>query len=216
MDNLKLQHEIMEELQWEPSIEPAEIGVAVQDGIVTLTGTVSSYAEKLACEKAAKRVQGVLGVAQEIKVRLPDSYARSDAEIAQVAVQALSWNVLVPKGAVMVEVEHGWLTLTGEVTWAFERDAAEGAVRTLFGVCGVTDLIALKPKASPRDVRSEIKRALHRSAEVDAGNIQVETHEGAVTLTGRVHSWLARDEASSAAWAAPGVTTVENHLSVSP
>jgi osmotically-inducible protein OsmY len=207
---------VINELKWEPSINPAEIGVAVKDGVVTLTGYVDSYAQKLTAEKAAKRVRGVRGVAEEIEVRIPSMTKRTDADIARAALNALAWNVRVPNELVQVKVEDGWVTLEGEMDWAFQKEAAMDCVRDLTGVRGVMNLISIKPRVKTEEIKTKIGEAFKRSAELDANRVIVEAADGKVTLTGKVHSWTERDEAARIAWAAPGVSTVQNYIAVSP
>ncbi|HSK79017.1 MAG TPA: BON domain-containing protein [Thermoanaerobaculia bacterium] len=216
MRDVGLQQNVLNELKWEPSIHAAEIGVAVKDGVVTLTGTVDSYSQKMAVEKAAKRVRGVLAVAEEIEVRIPSATRRTDADIARAALNALQWHIEVPDERIQVKVEDGWVTLDGDVDWNFQRDAAMDAVRDLIGVRGVTSLINVKPKVKVREIKAEIGEAFKRHAELDAHRITVDATDGKVTLSGKVHSWMERDEAARIAWAAPGVSTVQNHISVSP
>jgi len=209
-----LRQNVLEELEWEPSIDAVEIGVTAHDGIVTLTGTVNSYAQKLLAERAAKRLQGVKAIANDVQVRLPGTAERTDSDIARVAVDALKWRTVVPNDRIKVLVKNGWITLEGEVDWQYQKDAAFEAVHHLVGVNGVTNLITLKPLVSATDVKSRIEAAFRRSAEVDAQKVQVETRDGKVTLRGAVHSWSEREDAERTAWAAPGVTQVDNLIAV--
>jgi osmotically-inducible protein OsmY len=209
-----LRRDLLDEFEWEPSIDAAEIGVTAHDGIVTLTGTVDSYTEKLAAERAAKRLQGVKAIANDIEVRLPGTAERTDSDIARAAVDVLKWRTVVPRDRVKVLVKNGWITLEGEVDWQYQKDAAFDAVHHLIGVKGATNVITLKPRASATDIKSRIEAAFRRSAEVDAQKVQVETRDAKVTLRGAVHSWSEREDAERTAWAAPGVALVENLIAV--
>ncbi len=209
-----LRADVLDELEWEPSVDAAEIGVTAHNGIVTLTGTVNSYAQKLVAERAAKRLKGVKAIANDIEVRLPGTALRTDSDIARVAVDALKWRTIVPNDRVKVLVKNGWIVLEGEVDWQYQKDAAFEAVHHLAGVKGVTNVITLKPFVSATDVKSRIEAAFRRSAEVDAQKVQVETRGGKVTLRGAVHSWSEREDAERTAWAAPGVTLVDNLIAV--
>ncbi|MFI5399113.1 MAG: BON domain-containing protein [Candidatus Binatia bacterium] len=212
----ELQNDVMNALKWEPSIKAAEIGVGVKDGVVTLSGNVDHYYEKSAAERVAARVFGVKAVAEEIQVRLPGSLKRSDEEIAGAASNALEWNASVPHDRVKVQVQDGVVTLSGQVDAWYQKNQAENAVRYLMGVKLVNNHITIKPAVKPLDVKDKIVSAFQRNALIDARRIRIEAHGGKVTLRGSVHSWVERAEAQAAAWAAPGVTEVENDIIVSP
>ena len=213
--DLQLQRDVLDELKFEPSIREAEIGIAAKGGVVTLTGFVDSYAEKFSAERTAERVGGVKAVADEIKVKLPGSHQRSDTDIAHAAVNALRWDIQVPDDRIKATIEDGWIALEGEVEWQYQKWAAEGAVRNLTGVKGVTNLIAVKPKkASTYEVGQKIKDSLRRHAERDADKITIEAKDGRVTLRGTVSSFAERQDAERAAWQAAGVTNVDDFIAV--
>lgn len=216
MKDAQLQQDVQNELNWDPSIHAEQIGVAVHNGVVTLSGLVSSYAEKLATERAAKRVLGVRGVAEDIEVRVTPSMKRNDTEIARAAVDALTWDVEVPHEQLTLKVENGWITLEGTVDWAYQRTAAARAIGHLIGVRGVTNLVSLERKLETKEIQRRIAEAFQRNAELEAQNIRVETSDGKVSLYGQVHSWQQHDEATQVVWSAPGVMDVEDHLTVAP
>ena len=209
-----LQRDVIEEIRWDPRIKNKEIGVAARDGVVTLTGTVDSYGQRWAVEHAAEAVQGVRVVANEIEVTLPNSLARSDADIAHQIVEAFRWDVQVPDQLITAQVSKGLVTLNGDVNWAYEREAAGMTVRNLAGVRGVKNLIVVKSPVSTYDVSRKIKAALHRRADREAERIQVEAEGDVVTLTGTVNSYADRRAAEGVAWSAPGVREVKDELVV--
>lgn len=212
-DDKQLKQAVLDELKWEPSVNAAHIGVTTKDGVVTLMGSVESYAEKDAAETAVQRVKGVKAVAEEIEVKLTFNVRHGDPEIAAAAVNRLTWDVLVPKDAVKISVSKGWVTLTGQVHWHYQHDAAAKAVRTLWGVTGVSNQISIKPPADASNIRTDIIDALNRSWFTPA-NIEVAANDGKVTLTGTVDYWDERALAGTTAWAAPGVTSVTNNIRV--
>lgn len=210
----QLQQDVMAELQWEPSIHAAQIGVMAQDGVVTLSGEVANFGEKWDAERAALRVAGVWGLAVELTVRLAGTDRRSDADIARSAENVLEWTTTIPKGCVQLLVESGWVTLRGEVEWQFQKQAAVDRIRYLAGVVGVSDQIEINPSLTMGAVRSEIVHALERRAVASAKTISVDVKGGAVTLSGTVHSWSERELARHSAWGTPGVRQVFDHMTL--
>jgi osmotically-inducible protein OsmY len=212
MDDRTLRQHVIDELDWEPTVDAANIGVAVSNGVVTLTGHVPTYAQLIAAEEAVRRVKGVSAIAQDIEVRFTGAAAHSDEDIAGRAALLIKWNAELPKDAIQVKVTKGWITLTGEVEWQFQRASVEDSVRTLVGVKGVTNLIAVKARPAAEDVVGRIEAALARDARLESHRIKVSMHNGAVRLEGRVRSWYERDAAERAAWSAPGVEAVDDQL----
>lgn len=210
----QLQKDVLAELAWEPTVEAAHIGVAAHDGIVTLSGHVRSYAEKLGAERAARRVKGVQGIAEEIEVELPALDQRSDEDIALSILNVLRWHSSIPADAVKVKVEKAYVTLSGELDWQYQKDLAGEDVYRIRGVRGVTNTITIKPRVKPQDIETRIKAALHRNAQIEAENIHVVASGGTVTLTGNVKSWHERSVAETAAWSAPGVTRVLDQITL--
>jgi osmotically-inducible protein OsmY len=211
----QIQKDVLAELKWDARVQPNEIGVAVKEGVVTLTGWVDSYIKRWAAEESAQRVRGVRAVVNEIEVRLPSSSERTDEDIAKGALEALEWDALVPAEKIQVTVSKGWVTLRGEVEWQYQKEDAERVVRRLTGVRGVTNLITVKPRVTSTELKEKIQSALLRSAQTDAQRITVEVQGTKVILKGTVRSWAEREEAERAAWLAPGVTAVDNRITVS-
>lgn len=212
--DMQLQADVVAELHYEPSLDDRAIAVRVENGVVTLAGTVPSYSERIAAVHAVERLDGVMGVANELVVAPLSAFERSDVDIAEAAVRALLWSSSVPGNRVKVQVQRGWVTLDGSLEWAYQREAAEEIVRHLVGVRGITNQIALTPPVHSKDVTQEIVRAFHRRAALHATEVRVAAADHTVTLSGRVHSWSERKEAEDAAWAAPGVASVRNELLV--
>jgi osmotically-inducible protein OsmY len=208
----QLQHDVIEELRFDSQVQVNEIGVIATDGVVTLTGWVDSYLKKWRAEEAAHRVRGVRAVANDIEVRL--SSERTDADIAAAAARALAWNSSLPADRIKVTVSKGWITLEGDVEWQYQRQEAENAVRRLWGVRGVSNLLSVKPSAGPTDLKKKIEEAFVRSAQLDAKGITVEIQGSTAILKGSVRSWAERQEAQRIAWLAPGITNVDNKITV--
>ncbi|MBN9510006.1 MAG: BON domain-containing protein [Alphaproteobacteria bacterium] len=219
-DDQSLRAAVVAELEWEPSVDAAHIGVSAKNGVVTLSGFVDSYPAKAAAERAARRVRGVRAIAEEIEVRLPNDQKHADDEIAGRALQIFAWDVEVPHERIRVKVEHGMVTLEGSVAYQFQRAAAEADIRRLGGVRGVVNLIRVAESADRRPdpdvIREKIERALRRNAELEAGRLAVDVEGGRATLRGSVETWWERDLAEGAAWAAPGVSQVRNEIDVRP
>jgi osmotically-inducible protein OsmY len=216
MNDKLLRQNVIDELEFEPSIDAANIGVAVEKGIVTLTGHVPNYLQKTTAERAVWRVKGVKAIAQEIEVRFPQEKRSADDQIAERALSLLAWDASVPKDAIRVKVQNGWVTLEGDVNWQYQRTAAEADIRKLSGVIAVTNNIAIKPTAQAPDVRKRIEDALKRYAEVEAQQISIDVRDnGTVRLEGKVHNWDELQTVKRAAWSAPGVRMVDDHIRIS-
>ena len=211
-----VKHHVENALDWEPSLDAKDIGVSADQGVVTLRGNVPSYTQKIAAERVALRVYGVKAVANDLIVHLANSHQRTDTEIAQAALAALKWHTVVPDDRVTLTVKDGWMTLAGTLDWGYQKDAAARAVRDLTGVKGVINDIRVQPHVKIVDVRDKIEAAFKRSAEIDARRVNVTAQDGKVILSGNVRSWAERQEAERAAWAAPGVSQVDDRLTVTP
>jgi len=212
MSDLTLRRNILDELEFQPHIRAATIGVAVENGIVSLTGHVRTYAEKIAAERAVKNIKGVRAVAEEIEVWIPSDIDLTDEIIASRCLDVIHWDGTIPEERIHIKVQQGRVTLEGEVDWQYQKEAVQGAVRTLVGVVGVDNLIMLKPKAPPDDIKLLIESALARNALLESSHIRVSVAEKTVTLEGRVHMWSQRKAAEHSAWAVPGVLHVDNQL----
>lgn len=212
MNDLKLRRDILDELEFQPHIDAAAIGVAVENGVVSLTGHVRTYAEKIAAERAVKRVKGVHAVAEEIEVRIPGDADVADDVIASRCLDIIQWNADIPEDQIQVKVQQGWVTLEGEVEWQYQKEDAERAMCKLAGVVGINNLLIVKPKVSLEDIKRRIENAMARNAELDTSHIRVTVAGTTVKLEGCVHLWRERKAAEHAAWAVPGVMHVENHI----
>jgi osmotically-inducible protein OsmY len=210
----QIQKDVMAELNWRPILDAAQIGVSVHEGVVTLTGLVDTYSKKLAAEYAAKNVSGVKAVAEDIQVGPSPSYSKTDTEIAEAVLNALKWHTAVVENKIRIKVEKGAVTLEGEVEWEYQRSAAKSAIENLAGVRMIYNFISVKPRVTAADLKSKINAALHRSAQIDANSIKVEISGSKVILSGTVHSIKEKEDADSAAWMAPGVSSVENRISI--
>lgn len=214
MTDKTIRQSVVDALEFEPSIDAAGIGVAVHDGVVTLSGHVPTYLQKSSAEATAMRIKGVKAVAEEIEVRPYGSHRMADDQIAHRAINTLQWNTSIPDGAVQTKVEKGWVTLTGQVEWQYQKEAASEAVRALTGVIGVANLIEIRPRLKASDVKKRIEDALQRDALVDAAGIRVDVDHGAVTLGGKVRAWSERQAIERAAWSAPGVNKVVDQITI--
>jgi osmotically-inducible protein OsmY len=208
----EIQKDVMDELKWEPILNATEIGVAVKNGVVTLTGYVNNYAKKFAAENSAWRVKGVKAVAEELEVRLSDADQLTDAEIAESIVSTLRWHTAIPDEKIKIKVTNGWVYLDGEVDWNFQKESAFNTIRYLKGVKGVTNLLTVKPRVNATLVKANIRKALERNADLEAANIQVETLGNMVVLKGSTRSWIEKRAVERAVWSSPGVSTIDDEL----
>lgn len=210
----EIQTDVMEELTWEPLLHACEIGVAVKNGVVTLSGTVDMYKKKILAERATQRVTGVKAVAEDIEVKLNGDGKKNDSEIAEAIITSLKWHSALQAGKLKIKVENGWVTLDGETEWEFQSKAAQSIIENTVGVSGITNHIKIVPLLSPNEVKKRISSAFHRSATVDTEKVDITVEGGKVILTGKVRSYAEKCDAEKAAWLAPGVTTVVNHLEI--
>jgi osmotically-inducible protein OsmY len=208
----EIQRDVLAELKWDAQVQPNEIGVSVKDGVVILSGWVDSFLKKWAAEEAAHRVPGVKAVANDIEVRLPSE--RTDADVAAAVIRALEWDASIPSDKIEVTVSKGWVTLKGEVEWQYQKEDAERVVRRLSGVKGVSNLIVVKPRTTASELKKKIEEALVRNAQIDASRITVEVQGSKAILKGTVRSWAEKEEAERVAWLAPGITSVENRITL--
>jgi len=212
--DLEIQKDVMAEIMWQPFLKSSEIGVAVKNGVVTLSGQVDAYSKKLAAERAAKKVSGVKAVAEDIQVGVSPDFHKTDTEIAEAVVNALKWHVAVQEEKIKIKVENGYVRLDGEVESEYQRTSAQSAIENLTGVQSVLNLIIIKPKVKPSDIQQKINSAFRRSANIDSGKITAEVFGNKVTLRGKVRSFAEKDDAERAAWSAPGVANLESHLEI--
>lgn len=210
----QIKMDVLDELKWQPNVDETQIGVIVENGVVTLSGVVNDYSKKTAAERAAKRVSGVKAVAEDIEVKYGESYKKTDKEIAKAVVNALEWNASVPDDKITVKVEDGWVYLSGDVKWSYQRDAAKRTVEHLLGVKHVANNISIKQTVKATDIKDKIKKAFERAADLEAKNITVEVDGHTVTLKGKVHSLAEKEEARKTAFSSPGVYSVKNELKV--
>ncbi len=212
--DLEIKNDVLEELAWQPKIDETQIGVVVEKGVVTLTGFVDDYSKKMAAEKAVKKVKGVKAVAEDIEVKYGSAYQKTDKEIAKAIVHTFEWNTAVPEKDIEIKVDAGWVWLSGEVQWEYQKNAAKKVVEKLYGVKGVINNIDIKQVVKPTEIKDKIKKAFERLADIDAHNISVDVDGNTVKLRGKVHSISEKDEAKRTAYYAPGVYKVENELEI--